>query len=750
MLPVLIILLAGFTASVGQILVLRESLVLFYGNELSTGLVLACWMIWTAAGSGVAGRISRKSAAGPGMLIVGAGVLSLSLPATILWIRATRTVWGIPAGELVSPGAMLAIASSATAFFCFASGALFALCWSYAASSTVRGGGRDAIGVYLAEAAGAAIGGLLYYFLLLPALTSFAASIITSIAVAGCSFAALFAAKQKFRGKVPALVFALAVLIVNCALLFFSERIDLSARRIQWGEGFRESIDTPFHNLAFLERQGQYSLFCNGLWLCSIPDPQTAEPAAHLPLLQHPSPESVLLIGDFSPGLIAEILKHPGIGDLDCVQPDFRMLAFARRVVPARFLEYSADPRLHIHHLDPKRFMASAKGRYSVIIMGAGEPVNAEMNRFYTVEFFSGVRNLLEGGGVFSFAIPSAPDVIGPRQAALLRSLKKTLDQVFSSVLAVPGESAHFFAGGPGSVAKDPEILIDRMRIRGLEIQYLRDFHLLELFDPLRISYMESVLGDGGGILINRDFQPVCYLFGLNLWGAQIHPAIGRSFEWISGEGRGWVPVMMIAGIFAAVLISRVKRGPAGAIALNTAVSGAALIILEIVLILSYQIISGAMYREVALIVSLFMGGLAVGGGIGRGIARRSPNKLRILFVAQAAIAAYAVVLIPSLEILRGFSALESVGAIFAFLALFAGTLGGLQFAAAVAAKAGCGLSSEGADLYAADLMGSAGGAVIASLFLLPVMGIPNTLLIAALSGLAASVGIFGRGKNAT
>ena len=51
------IIAAGFAATVGQILLLRELLVLFYGNEMSTALVLAGWLLWTALGSALSARL---------------------------------------------------------------------------------------------------------------------------------------------------------------------------------------------------------------------------------------------------------------------------------------------------------------------------------------------------------------------------------------------------------------------------------------------------------------------------------------------------------------------------------------------------------------------------------------------------------------------------------------------------------------------------------------------------------------------
>jgi len=41
---------------IAQVVLMRELMVAFYGNEISLGLVLACWLLWTALGSGVFGR----------------------------------------------------------------------------------------------------------------------------------------------------------------------------------------------------------------------------------------------------------------------------------------------------------------------------------------------------------------------------------------------------------------------------------------------------------------------------------------------------------------------------------------------------------------------------------------------------------------------------------------------------------------------------------------------------------------------
>ena len=82
---------------------------------------------------------------------------------------------------------------------------------------------------------------------------------------------------------------------------------------------------------------------------------------------------------------------------------------------------------------------------------------------------------------------------------------------------------------------RDPQVLIDRMRARRLDLRYVRDFYLLDLFNPIRLAYMESIIHEGPPAKINKDFEPVCYLYGLGLWGAQLHPAAGRFLGFISG-----------------------------------------------------------------------------------------------------------------------------------------------------------------------------------------------------------------------
>ena len=733
-----LIFMAGFAASIGQILVIRELLVIFYGNELSTGLILASWLLCTAAGSGLTGRIFRKRPPGFGALLAGFTLFCAALPATVVWIRAARALWSIPSGELLAPGMMVVIGFCATAPVCFFSGWMFAAAWELSRFGSKRE--ERSISVYLAESLGSGAGGLVFYFILLPLYPSLAGSLVlVSVLLAA---ALVIGAGWKYPGKVPCSLFLAAALIAACILFGSSERVDLLTRRMQWGKSFSQSRDTPYHNLAFLFSSGQFSLFSNGLWLFSSPDPQSVEPAAHVPLLEHADPGKVLVIGDYSPELLVEILKHPGIRNVDCVQPDAQVTAFTEAVLPPSQTAIGSDPRVRVRHMDPKRFMGIASGGYDVILLSAGEPVNAEMNRFYTVEFFSRIKSLMNTGGLFSFGIPAAPDIVGPREAVLLKSLHATLREVFGYVLILPGENARFLASRDGAeITRDPLVLIDRMRSRNLDLGYVRDFYLLDLFNPFRLAYMESIIREGIPARINRDFEPVCYLYGLGLWGAQLHPATERLLGFIS-RGSSFPILAGFVVVFSVfVLVIRAKGGFSSAVVLNTGACGAVLIVVEVSLVLVYQIVEGSVYKQMALIISFFMAGLAAGSAL----AAKFPGRRRAgrLFLIQIGLAAYMGALCLLFSVFRNL-VLDNLGhdsmlLLFSALAFLAGMFGGGQFFAAVAA----GEKARGAGLYAADLAGASAGAVAGSLFFLPVFGIPITFLILAYVCLATSAALF-------
>jgi spermidine synthase len=132
--------------------------------------------------------------------------------------------------------------------------------------------------------------------------------------------------------------------------------------------------------------------------------------------------------------------------------------------------------------------------------------------------------------------------------------------------------------------------------------------------------------------------------------------------------------------------------------------------------VLAYQAIYGYVYEMIGILSATFMIGL----WIGTFITRTVKKPLKILFCLELA------------TILLALSSLIffSTELFFYVLVFVAGIVIGSQFSTA-------NLSMEepnaGGKLYALDLIGSFTGALIPSLIIIPLFGVPNTLLLIAL-----------------
>jgi hypothetical protein len=155
---------------------------------------------------------------------------------------------------------------------------------------------------------------------------------------------------------------------------------------------------------------------------------------------------------------------------------------------------------------------------------------------------------------------------------------------------------------------------------------------------------------------------------------------------------------------------------------------------LELVLLLLFQIACGALYWRLGLLLSAFMAGLALGGGLAS-LKALSPARARqglaLLLSALAGLELWLCFRLPA------FAALSVSTALVVFPAVLG--LGG--FIVGLAFPLACG--SDAALVYAADLWGSAFGAFLTAAFLIPLAGMRVSLYIAAAAALAAFPRLF-------
>ncbi|HLD29825.1 MAG TPA: hypothetical protein VJC03_05745, partial [bacterium] len=196
----------GFTALSSQIVLFRELLVIFYGNELTLGLMLGSWLLAGSAGSFLFSKKRTDSAASTFGIIQ--FCIALYLPASFFILRKIPSMFNLAPGEILNE---VQIGLSSLLLLLPLNSLLSGL--FVAGNSLVRKEKEVlAVGhVYILESMGAFCGGLLSALYFLPRLVSLQTLFILSVLNL---IPFLFSAK-----KIP-LKFLASFLILSEILLF--------------------------------------------------------------------------------------------------------------------------------------------------------------------------------------------------------------------------------------------------------------------------------------------------------------------------------------------------------------------------------------------------------------------------------------------------------------------------------------------------------------------------------------------------
>ncbi len=743
------IILIGFAATVGQILLIRELMVIFYGHELSTGIVLASWLMWTALGSVFLGKpvesIRRKRL----IFSLGQLFLSLVLPLVTLALRYAKVLWGIPPGELIDLLGMLTMAFSFLAPFCLVSGFLFPL--ACALLHEEEGMRAQSAGMsYLYEAIGAAAGGVFFTYLFVGRLNPIEIALIVSL-VLSMSSLILISREAEAPLSLRRLTALLAVAAIGIEGYGFAQgdQLNQKSRSLQWGHyHLLESRDSIYGNLAALSLGDQISLYENGLWMFSHPDPLTSEQAVHYALLQHPSPQRVLLIGGGISSSLSQILKHPSIRSVDYVELDPLLIALGRNYLPSSSTLSLDDPRVRIYHTDGRSFIKRAASPYDVVIVNLPDPMTAQLNRFYTVEFFEEATRVMTPDGVFALASTASENIIGPTLGQYLSSVYQSMKTVFPKVIVYPGETARFFGTSEGNLISDPDLLVYRIRQRHLVLEFVREYYIIFNLSRERQSYLQSFLDkDSGSIRENRDLRPVCYFYDMVHWSAQYQPIVKNLFITLSKLKLGWIlgGLVLITLAVAVTMVRSRGRSPERATVLSAVlVSGWTEMTLTVVIILVFQVFYGFLYEKIGMIIAGFMIGLVGGSGVMTRSLPAVKRPVKTLILVQIGLGWYSLVLLLVVIILHGLPDISRspliIEIFFPLLTALAGFLGGLHFPLANHAYLGEGtrVGPTAGLVNGIDLVGSSIGALLAGVVILPVLGIPETLYFISALNLSA------------
>jgi spermidine synthase len=700
-----VLIFIGFASILGQVVLLRELAVAFFGSELIYLLAIALWLIWTGLGAligrGAFGKGGRTHGCAPTTLLTGIVSLGVALPLEVVFVRGIRIIFG------ATPGAFMPFEQqiAAIALTLAPAGLLLGFLFVQAAREYVTRGGRFA-SAYGLESLGGVFGGLASTFVLAGHVPAFA----TAILCCSITFAIGFYASMRSRSM--RLFFGLGTLASLGMLIIAGNHLDRATLRWQF-PGVLDSQDSPYGRLTLTERGGQIVLFENGA--LSFETQATApEELAHLALLQHEAPKRNLLLGGGVSGILQEILKHQP-EQIDYVELDASLIDLARRYMPREIQTSLAAPSVRLVISDGRKCLRKTSQRYDVILVDMPEPTSGQANRYYTREFFEECTRKLQPGGLVAFRLPSAEQYWTAGLARRNTSIYRALKSAFPHIVVLPG-SANVFVASREPLARDPQISSNRYAARHIEAKLICPPYIHYLYTNDRFAEIERILAQTDAPT-NSDIRPICYQLTLVVWLSRFYRAVA-DFQAAFGT---WIwGFLILSGVFVWILR---QRAAAAKLAL-VAIAGFAGMVIEFAVLLRFQTASGVLFRDIGLLLGGFMAGLAVSPVVGRWAARATRGGfVLVLFFALFCSAS---------ALLFHWEGMRSIAVGMGWL-LVTGCGVGALFCYATEKTEG-----KGAMLYAADLLGGSLGALVGSLILLPSLGLDvSSLWVGALALLA-------------
>jgi spermidine synthase len=155
---------------------------------------------------------------------------------------------------------------------------------------------------------------------------------------------------------------------------------------------------------------------------------------------------------------------------------------------------------VRVHVTDGRLFLKTTPSTFDVVIVNLPEPQNAQLNRFYTVEFFREVASQrLTPNGLLSFQLRSSEDYMSADLGAIpALHPREPAARCSRRSLAIPGETVHFFAAQQaGTLASGADELLARLHARHLQTSYVSEYYIPFRITPERMADLNTQLRPG-------------------------------------------------------------------------------------------------------------------------------------------------------------------------------------------------------------------------------------------------------------
>lgn len=157
---------------------------------------------------------------------------------------------------------------------------------------------------------------------------------------------------------------------------------------------------TPFQELmiADLDEWGRTLILDGAVQYTEKDEYVYHEMMAHVPLMSHPHPRQVLIVGGGDGGTLREVLKHSKVARVDLVEIDRRVVETSKAYLPS-VAEGFEDPRVKLHIADGIQYVRETDQKYDLVVVDSSDPVGPAI-QLYSRPFYMDIYKVLADDGM--------------------------------------------------------------------------------------------------------------------------------------------------------------------------------------------------------------------------------------------------------------------------------------------------------------------------------------------------------------
>lgn len=215
------------------------------------------------------------------------------------------------------------------------------------------------------------------------------------------------------------------------------------------------------------------------------------EMIAHIPMMNHKYPKTVLVIGGGDGGTVREVLKHDTVEKVILCEIDGMVIDACKKFLPTIAGKLD-DPRVEILVEDAIEYIKGKDNQFDVVLIDSTDPMGPGEGLF-TEEFYTNVKKSLKVSGIV--AAQSESPVVNKEEIKKMYNLLKKVFPITSTFTSpIPTYPGGYWAWAFCSEDVKPLSYIDERRCEEITKTckiYNKDYHLARFALP---NFLKNLL----------------------------------------------------------------------------------------------------------------------------------------------------------------------------------------------------------------------------------------------------------------